>query len=134
MTSDKYNIASLKKIRDRSNQWLTERTERLAAKLGRIMIACNGYNKIQPIRLSKSAATMGHATNKPDADVLPAREASVKTHNTCQYRRGRSDMACLDTGEQHQFRPCLGSGHHNRQPQLSVMNKCEWTIWLIIFS
>lgn len=108
-TSLKYNIKSLKKVRDKGNQWITEHTELLAAKLERIMIACNGYNKIQPIRLSKSATTMIPTSGPSGGKLLPDSHHDVD----------------LMSRQQPQFRPCLGSQRRRTTATpISVMNKC----------
>lgn len=116
MTALPYNLKSLKNIRDKSNRWIAERSELIAAKVERLMIACNGYNKIQPIRLSKSAATM-----------RPSGAAGSLMHNS--RNRSGLDFDLLST-QQPQFRPCLGSQRRTITP-ISVMNKCRSNTLLV---
>lgn len=112
MTSAKYNINSLKRIRERSNQWLTEHTELMAAKLERIMIACHGYHKIQPVRLSKSAATM--------TVVAPLRQQKPRTNQS----RGRSRNATANWLHTVEYSQCQRNNCPATTPPISVMNKC----------
>lgn len=81
------NFSSFRKFKDKGRAWIAAKTDAVAIKIERLMIMCNGYNKIQPVRLSRGVATM-----------VPETTLMRQDHQTAQY----------------QFRPCLGSRRMSR--------------------
>lgn len=72
-TSLKHNMQSLRKFKDKSHAWIVSKSDVIAVKIERLMIMCNGYNKIQPVRLSRGVATM-----------VP--ETTLVRQEQCQFR------------------------------------------------
>lgn len=52
------HIKSLKKIKRKGFQLISNGSEIISNKFERLMLVCNGYNKIQPIRFSRGVSTM----------------------------------------------------------------------------
>lgn len=80
------HFPTLRKFKDKGRAWIVAKTDVVAIKIERLMIMCNGYNNIQPVRLSRGVATM-----------VP--------HTTLMQQ---------DQAGQYQFRPCLGSRRKSR--------------------
>lgn len=90
-------MKSLRKLHRQSSKWISNGTEILSNKFQKFKIVCNGYNKMQPIILSKSITTMLPKSIIQDEEL---------TTND-------------DHGQMHResFQPCLGSHkvHTNRR-------------------
>lgn len=52
------HFKSLKKLKRKGYKLISNGTELITNKFERIMIVCNGYNKIQPIVFSRGVSTM----------------------------------------------------------------------------
>lgn len=107
MTSSlQHNFTSLRKFKDKGRAWIAAKTDVVAIKIERLMIMCNGYNKIQPVRLSRGVATMVPQTS----------------------------LMRQDQSAQYQFRPCLGSRRRSRGREARceyytyVGIHCDWLI------
>lgn len=101
------HLKTLRNIRKSTNRWLAERSAQITSKMERLKIACHqGYDKIQPVRLSKGAVTM----------------IAVNRAATSETRTLYND--CNDEMEHSSLRP-EPMNRRRRPPQLNVMNKCR---------
>lgn len=105
-TSSSTSIKTLRNFRN----WITEQSAPLTNKMERWMIACHhGYNKIQPVRLSKGAVTMMTVQRNTDAKSTPNAAPSLDGDEGA----AQGISLCREPNSR-----CRGP------PQLSVMNKC----------
>lgn len=110
-------MKSLRKLRRQSSKWISNGTELLSTKLEKLKIACNGYNKMQPIILSRSITTMLPKSILEDDEMTMGVVADDPSLHGQLHRE--------------QFYPCLGNSRKvrtNRSKNFPITN-----IYIIYF-